>query len=104
MAETKIRLYSLDGDTVQVCFEYDEEIGKYFGEYPNFDIEPRITPGGRAWVNVTKDNCPYADKIYGDCGSCKFFRSESPGDLIGICENENLIILRKEEKNENDEQ
>lgn len=95
MTKTKNRLYSLYGDTVEVEFIYDEPFDRYFGEYPDFDEHPRTTPCGRPWVNATKDDCPLADREYGDCGSCEFYKCERPGDLIGVCENEQL---RKEEK------
>lgn len=91
MADIKNRLYRLDDDSVSVTFTYDEAMDMYFGDYPDFSDSPRITPNGRPWVNVTADGCLYADEEYGDCGSCKFFRCEAPGDLIGICENENLL-------------
>lgn len=90
MSESKIRRYCLYDDVVEITFSYDKEIGRYFGEYPDFDTVPRITPCGRRWVNATKEDCPYADKTYGDCGSCEFYRCENAGDLIGVCDNQNL--------------
>ncbi len=87
---TKNRLYNLYGDTVEVIFSYDEPLGRFLGEYPDFDEKPRFTPCGRRWVNATKEDCPFADNDYGDCGSCKFYRCESFGDLIGVCENEQM--------------
>lgn len=101
MARTKNCLFRLDGDTVEVVFEYDAVLDRFFGRYPDFDEHPRITPSGRSWVNVTKDDCPHADETYGDCGSCEFFRSELPGDLIGICDHEDLVQVRKGNKYEN---
>lgn len=94
MTKSKNRLYCLYDDTVEVIFSYDESSDRCFGEYPDFDECPRTTPCGRRWVNATKEDCPYADKNYGDCGSCQFFKCEHPGDLIGVCDNE---LLRKEE-------
>ena len=96
MSESEYRLFSVDGDTVRVGRVYDEEMKMHRHEYPDFEKTPRLTPNGRRWVNVTKDNCPYADGEYGDCGSCGFFRSEQRGDLIGVCDNEQLIIQGKE--------
>mgnify|MGYP003400796120 CR=1 FL=1 len=86
MDRAKARVYRLDGDTIEVLFVYDENIGGYFGEYPDFDVTPRVTPNGHIWVNVTKEDCTYSDGEFGDCGSCKHFKSEKQGDLIGICE------------------
>ena len=92
--KTKTRLYCLYGDTVNVVFNYDEESGKYFGDYPDFEDNPRFTPCGRRWVNSTKDDCTCTENKYGDCGSCKHYVCEKAGDLIGVCNNEQL---RKED-------
>lgn len=94
MAKSLNRQFILYGDTVDVMFIYNESLHRYFGDYPDFDSSPRTTPCGRRWVNATKEDCPYADKTYGDCGSCKFYKCEHPGDLIGVCDNDEL---RKEE-------
>lgn len=94
MPTQKGRFFTIDGDTVEVKKVYDEQIGQYISDYPDFSINKRITPGGRRWVNVTKDDCPHYSGEYGDCGSCKHFRCERPGDQIGICDNENLILER----------
>ena len=90
MAKTLNRRFSLYGDVVDVIFFYNEPLDKYFGDYPDFDKSPRTTACGRRWVNATKDDCPYTDKEYGDCGSCRYFQCEHPGDLIGVCDNEEL--------------
>lgn len=97
MSKSQSRLYTLYGDTVEVSFIYDEALKRYFGDYPDFEETPRITPCGRRWVNATKENCPFADENYGDCGSCEFFKCEKEGDLIGICDNEQLLTLRKDD-------
>ncbi|MBE6648567.1 MAG: hypothetical protein E7614_03495 [Ruminococcaceae bacterium] len=73
---------------MEVARVFDEEIGDFVNEYPNFKESPRITPKGRRWVNVTDCDCPYADANYGDCGSCRYFLCETSGDMIGICTNE----------------
>lgn len=96
MNKPKKRIYTIDGDTVEVHRVYNEEIGRYMDDYPDFKTKPRSTPHGRLWVNVTRDDCPHADERFGDCGSCRFFRSERPGDLIGVCDNEDLMTIRKE--------
>ncbi len=87
MSKTFKRQFVLYGDAVEVDFTYNEQLNRYFGEYPDFDKSPRTTPCGRRWVNATKENCPYADKNYGDCGSCDYYRCEHYGDLIGVCDN-----------------
>lgn len=91
MEKTMIRSYRLDGDLLEVLFIYDEEWKRYSGVYPSFDEHPRITPEGRNWVNTWNDGCPYAEEDFSDCGSCRFFRREHPGDLIGVCDNPDLI-------------
>ncbi len=97
MNDVVSRRFVVDGDTVEVKKTYDEKIGAYIHDYPDFKENPRITKSGRPWVNVTRDDCPYADEEYGDCGSCKYFRSEKAGDLIGVCDNERLRSQGKEE-------
>ncbi len=90
MENTKKRIFCLDDDTLEITFVFDAEAEFYFGNFPDFSETPKYTPRGRPWVNVTYDGCPYAEELYGDCGSCKYFRCEHPGDLIGICENDKL--------------
>ena len=86
MENKKHRIYQIDGDFLEVLFEYDEESGQYFGDYPDFEETPRYTPSGRPWVNVTIEGCPHADQEYDDCGSCQYMRREHPMDLIGVCD------------------
>jgi len=86
------RIFSLDGDTVKVDLSFDEKMGCFVRDYPNFSIHPRSTPSGRIWVKVTRDDCPFADAEYRDCGSCRFFLSERVGDMIGICTNEKTMV------------
>ncbi len=85
----KKRLYQLDSDTIEVVFYYNEKSDRYFGEYPDFSEDPRHTPSGFPWVNVT-GGCDYSGDEDTDCGSCQFFICENKGDLIGICKNEKL--------------
>lgn len=96
MEHKKRRIYHVDGDYLEVVYYYDEEVGQYFGEYPDFEETPRYTPNGRPWVNVTIVGCPHADKDYDDCGSCQCMRREQPMDLIGVCMND--IYQRKEKE------
>lgn len=94
--DKKIRLYCLDGDTLSVSLVYSEEIGQYIPDYPDFNSNPRYTPSGKKWVNVTQIGCPFADQNYGDCGSCEHFMCEQPTDLIGVCCNDIFINDRKD--------
>lgn len=85
------KTFCLDGDHCQVIFLYDGLTGKYFGEYPDFEEEPRYTPGGHPWVTAMQEECRYSENRYAqgrrcmDCGSCQWFQQETDGDLIGIC-------------------
>ena len=92
--KTKTRLYTLYGDTVNVVFTYDDESGRYYGNYPDFDTHPRYTACGRRWVNSIKDDCQHTDNKYGDCGSCEHYVCEKTGDIVGVCDNRDL---RKED-------
>ena len=94
MNQPMIRRYCLDGDVCEVTFHYDTFCQKQFGEYPDFEEEPRYTPGGRPWVTEMQEGCPYGKNKYHpsesclDCGSCQYFLQERERDLIGICVNE----------------
>lgn len=98
MEHKKSRIFRLDGDSVEVYLVYDEDIGGYVYNYPDFNDTPRITSSGKRWVNVINSGCPYADKKYGDCGSCEFFRGERPGDCIGICINDKITSRKETEE------
>ena len=100
MKKTITRTFCLDGDICDVVFRLDEASGKYLGDYPDFEAEPRYTPNGYLWTEAVSDGCAhnesvYSDAEYGDCGSCKYFLREKTGDLIGICTHE----LKKETTN-----
>ena len=97
MHEEKTRCFRLDGDEIEVQFLFDPDAKMYFWDFPDFQEAPRLSPRGRRWVNATRDDCPLAEGEYNDCGSCRFYKAEHPGDLIGICENDLLSIERKEE-------
>ncbi len=81
----QMRVFRIDGDELAVRFRLHEKTGHYLGTYPDFLTEPRHTPAGRPWVNVTIDSCPYAPQPDGDCGGCMHLKKEDPGDLIGVC-------------------
>ena len=79
------RVFRVDGDEVAIRFRLHERSGQYLGAYPDFLTEPRRTPSGRPWVNVTIEGCPYAPLPYNDCGGCAHLKKENSGDLIGVC-------------------
>ena len=88
MRDDKKKVYTLDGDSLEITFRYDELSKKHLGEYPDFIECPRITPGGRKWVDVITEDCPYADGDDKTCGTCSFMLKQDEKDIIGICMNE----------------
>lgn len=93
MDKTITRIFSIDEDTCEVVFRYDESFGKYFGDYPDFEETPKFTPHGKPWMTAMEGGCEHGqsqwqkDKECFDCGSCLYFKREKPGDLIGVCDN-----------------
>lgn len=90
MRDDKKKVYTLDGDSLEITFRYDELSKKHLGEYPDFIERPRITPSGRKWVDVITEDCPYADGEDKTCGTCSFMLKQDEKDIIGICMNDNL--------------
>ncbi len=90
MRDDNKKVYTLDGDSLEITFRYDELSQKHLGEYPDFTEYPRITPGGRKWVDVITEDCPYADGEDKTCGTCSFLLKQDEMDIIGICMNDNL--------------
>lgn len=90
MKKREIRTITVDGDSIEIVFRYDEEWKIWLGDYPYFKEEPRRTSSGRLWQNAGNVECPYADPISTDCGSCCYFKRENPMDLIGVCFHEAL--------------
>ena len=91
MEKIIVRSFCIDSDICEVVFRFDEDVGKYIGDYPDFELSPRYTPSGLRWINATSDSCSYGKNKYFseksclDCGSCEFFTTEKAGDLIGVC-------------------
>lgn len=100
MTKPKKRFFSLDGDTVEVIYYYDESCGKYLGDYPDFESHPRYTPTGRPWVDVTMTGCEFSETEEQDCGSCRYLQKEKTNDIIGICvhERRRLAVSGKDEQ------
>jgi len=92
MDKIKWREYILDGDSIRVKSEFDEETGLWIEEYVDFENPPRYTPSGYRWRSVTYVGCEHADPIYKDCGTCPWLLKECANDLIGICSHEKLRI------------
>lgn len=89
--KSKVRTITVDGDSIAVRFQFDEQFGIWLGEYPFFKEEPRYTPSGRPWRNAVYTECPHhANPEYRDCGTCKYFKKADPEDRIGVCFNETV--------------
>lgn len=98
MEKVKHKTFSLDGDTIEVKFRLDIECNVWHGEYPDFIENPRYTPSGRPWFNVTKDDCEYSTSEYGDCGGCEHLIKQDDLDLLGVCMNNKMKINRENEE------
>lgn len=91
MEKSIVRQFVIDDDICEVVFRFDEDSGKYIGDYPDFEQSGRFTKSGLPWVNATQDGCKFGNHKYYpekpclDCGSCSFFTTEKAGDLIGVC-------------------
>ncbi len=97
MEKVKLKTFSLDGDIIEVKFRLDAECDVWHGDYPDFIENPRYTPGGRPWINVTKDDCEYSTSEYGDCGGCEHLMKQDESDLIGVCMSNKMKTLIKNE-------
>lgn len=91
MNDSRIRTFCIDGDNLEVIFTLDKESQKFIGNYPDFELNPRLTKSGLPWVNAIQDGCENALSRYSpqkpcmDCGSCKHYVTENEFDLIGVC-------------------
>ena len=85
MPDCKIRQFEIDDDVLEVQYQYDAAVARWYGNYPVFAETPRHTPNGRPWKNVFNTDCSYSDSEFGDCGGCSFFRRQHPKDVIAVC-------------------
>lgn len=92
MNKTELRTYRIDGDVLEVLFEFQEKYSVWIGNYPCFEEEPRRTASGRPWRNVYHDTCRHAEATHGDCGTCIHLKRQNPNDLIGVCFHEGLRL------------
>lgn len=92
MQKSITRVFSLDGDRQDVLFSFDAASGLWIGDYPYYEEEPRHTPNGRPWKNVSHTDCPFADPVFRDCGTCPHLRKQDRQDMIGVCFHESLRI------------
>lgn len=85
----KYHEFNFEGIVIKVLSEYDDASGKYISEIPDLEEEPVYTPSGKPLVAAVQDRCSFmlSDGAEADCGSCKFYQPNHPGDLIGVCTN-----------------
>ncbi len=86
------RTFCIDGDTLVIPFRYDPIWQMWLGDYPYFEEEPRCTPSGRPWRNVTSTHCPHAAGDEDDCGACPYLVKQADADLIGVCFHEGVRL------------
>lgn len=83
--EYKIRTITVDDDSIEIRYRYDEMCGVWLGDYPYFVEEPRWTPSGKPWVNAHNNDCLYEEYSGRECADCPYFKREKPNDRIGVC-------------------
>ncbi len=88
----KMRLYEIEGLTVEIPIHYDEGAGIYIEDYPDFVKDPLWTKEGHKVMFAGEDACEYAEEETEggcpDCGSCKYYKSAGNHTWFGICKNE----------------
>ncbi|MGI6317860.1 MAG: hypothetical protein ACOX1J_03885 [Dethiobacteria bacterium] len=101
------KIFRVGGREFPVYLEYDEQLGKSYPAYPDFEEHPEYTGEGRPFATAEQESCPHCKPNAagkpppGDCGGCGwFFREQTPYDLIGVCM---CGALRRETKPENEE-
>ena len=82
----KTQSFSFGETVIEVLSEFDESSGRYILDLPDLEENPIFTKGGDPVVTAIQDCCINIDDAF-DCGSCKFYKPNHPGDLIGICIN-----------------
>ncbi len=89
----KYRKYNFEGIVIDIPSEYDAHSGIYFDDIPDLEEKPLYTPTGKPVVSAVQDRCRHYDSEgdEADCGSCKFYQPNHPGDLIGVCVNPKTV-------------
>lgn len=99
MSQERLKTFQVDGDLLTVPYRYDESSQIFIGQFPEFEEEPRYTPGGRPWKNVVSIGCPYRAGDYDDCGSCPYLEKADARDIIGVCFHERMRSRDFEQEN-----
>lgn len=90
--KTVYKIYHVGGRRFAVYLEYEEQLGKSYPVYPDFESCPEYTEDGRPFATAEQESCPHCrPKVPGeprpcDCGGCGwFYREGTQYDPIGIC-------------------
>ena len=98
MSEPKnlFRVFQVAGRKFSIYYEYYEQMGKSYPDYPDFVSCPEYTEEGYAFAHYVQEGCPYGAAKDGslgipeNCGMCSYFRWEKLDIPIGVCFNESL--------------
>ncbi len=95
----KIKQYEIEGLTINIPLHYDEQMGLFIEDYPDFIEDPVWTKKGHRVLFSGTDACPFAEEATPggclDCGSCRFFKRADEKTWIGICENNESFVNKK---------
>ncbi len=86
------KIFTIEDVEIRMKFRYCEKCRKYIGDYPDLEEAPLFTKSGKRVVTAMQDKCRHyksADNSV-DCGSCDYYKREKEGDLIGICNNNDI--------------
>ena len=100
MSESKklFRVFTVAGREFRIYYEYYEQMGKSYPEYPDFVSHPEYTEEGYAFAHYVQERCRYGTAKDGspgipeNCGMCRWFRWEKPDIPIGMCLNEKVKL------------
>ena len=89
MSQNQIREYRFDGILLKVPLYYDPSVDRYLEQFPDFEKEQIYNSYGQPLVCAVQDACGHGQCSHVeyclDCGSCRFFHSKHPENMIGIC-------------------
>ena len=93
------RRVEIDGKLFEIRYGYYEDYEREAGDpipiYPDLHAVPTFGESGLRIVSAIQQACEnFSPKCNGcekeaDCGFCKHYREAHPGDMLGICQNEN---------------
>ncbi len=87
----KTKRYEIEGTAIDISLRYDESVGMYIEEYPDFAAEPLFTTAGHQIMFACEDACIFAEEAEEggcpDCSCCKHYLPAGERTLLGICKN-----------------